>query len=60
VPRRAAFDLSKTGQISSLEVAVSVLEFPQSRFGRSGVKDVAYYRTVSRYRRRLKAFGLPL
>lgn len=53
VPRSAAFDFSKTGQIASLEVAVSVLELPQSRFGRSSVKDVAYYRTVSKYRCKL-------
>lgn len=41
MPGRSPFDLSQTGQVASFEVAISMLEFPQGRFGRSGMKYVA-------------------
>ncbi len=41
VPRSAPFDLAKTHEIALFETAISMLEFPQRRLGRAGMKHVA-------------------
>ena len=40
--RCSAFDLSKTGQVPPLEIAIAVFELPQCRFRRAGVEDIAH------------------
>jgi hypothetical protein len=45
--RSSTLDLSKAHEVATLEIAISVLEFPQRRFGGPSVEDVANFGIVS-------------
>lgn len=45
MPRGSSFDLPQANEVSSLKIAVSVLELPQGRVGGAGVEDVAHCAT---------------
>jgi hypothetical protein len=45
--RRSTFDLSEAHEVATLEVAITMLEFPERRFRRAGVEDVANFGVVS-------------
>jgi len=38
--RGSTFDLSKTNEVSSLEITIAMFEFPQGRLGRASVEDI--------------------
>lgn len=43
MPRCPSFDISQASEVSPFEIAVSMLEFPQRRFGRSCVEHIAHF-----------------
>lgn len=43
MPRSSALNLPQPDEIAPFEVAISVLEFPQSSFRVGCVKNIAYY-----------------
>jgi hypothetical protein len=43
VLRCASLNLSQTNQVTSLEVAVAVLEFPEGGLGVASMEDIAHY-----------------
>lgn len=47
MPGCATFDFSKTNEIASFEVTVTMLEFPQRRFWGASMKDIADFRNIS-------------
>jgi len=43
VLRCASLNLSQTNQVTSLEVAVAMLKFPEGGLGVASMKDIAHY-----------------
>lgn len=60
MPRGTSLDFSQSDQVAFLEVAVSMLELPKSRFRRTGVEDVANCKQPSAVFRASLQTSIPL
>lgn len=47
MPRCSTFDFPETNEVSSLEIAIAMLEFPQRRLGRTSMKNITDWPGIS-------------